>query len=264
MIPRSLAYRTDLIFAGFDGEVTDHGDHLAIRTPSNPTFYWGNFLLFDAPPRGGDFDRWRELFAREIGGPPVYGHQAFGIDTTENDTGAVQPFLDAGFSIQHNGVLATHHPPTPPHAAADVEIRPFRCAEDWAQLVENQVLCRDGGYTPDQTRMFSRRQAIRYQAMITSGMGQWYGAFVGDRLAADLGIFQKDRLGRYQAVQTHPDFRRRGIAGTLLCAAAADAFTRHNLETLVIVSEAGTEADRLYRAVGFEPTEQQMGLIKRP
>jgi hypothetical protein len=43
---KSLGYRTDLIFPTFDGEIIDRGDYLVIRTPKNPTFYWGNFLLF--------------------------------------------------------------------------------------------------------------------------------------------------------------------------------------------------------------------------
>lgn len=42
---RSLGYHTDLMFPRFDGLVVDCGDYLAVRTPSNPRFYWGNFLL---------------------------------------------------------------------------------------------------------------------------------------------------------------------------------------------------------------------------
>ena len=63
---RSLAYRTDLIFPTFDGEIFDRGNYLVIRTPSNPTFYWGNFLLFDQPPSKGDYSRWQEKFVEEI------------------------------------------------------------------------------------------------------------------------------------------------------------------------------------------------------
>ena len=47
---QSLGYRTDLFFPRFDGEVTDRGDYIVIRTPSNPTYHWGNFLLFNQPP----------------------------------------------------------------------------------------------------------------------------------------------------------------------------------------------------------------------
>src|SRR5215470_5926613 len=43
---RSLGYRTDLAILALEGsQVTDHGDHLVIRTPGNPDYWWGNFLL---------------------------------------------------------------------------------------------------------------------------------------------------------------------------------------------------------------------------
>jgi hypothetical protein len=32
MTPRSLAWRTDLIFTRFDGEIVDRGDCLVVRT----------------------------------------------------------------------------------------------------------------------------------------------------------------------------------------------------------------------------------------
>lgn len=41
----SLGWRTDLIFARFDGQVTDCGKHVRVRTPANPTFWWGNLHL---------------------------------------------------------------------------------------------------------------------------------------------------------------------------------------------------------------------------
>jgi hypothetical protein len=43
---RSLGYRTDLFFPRFDGIIIDRGSYLVIRTPGNPHFYWGQFLLF--------------------------------------------------------------------------------------------------------------------------------------------------------------------------------------------------------------------------
>ena len=48
---RSLAFRTDLALLERGGtEVTDRGTHLVVRTPGNPTFYWGNFMLLSEPP----------------------------------------------------------------------------------------------------------------------------------------------------------------------------------------------------------------------
>ena len=64
---KSLGYRTDLIFPEFDGQIIDRGDYLVILTPTNPTFYWGNFLIFPKPPVEGDLDKWKAMFTEEIG-----------------------------------------------------------------------------------------------------------------------------------------------------------------------------------------------------
>ena len=49
----SAGWRTDLIFARFDGELIERPDCLVVRTPANPSFWWGNFLLFDHAPKAG-------------------------------------------------------------------------------------------------------------------------------------------------------------------------------------------------------------------
>ena len=67
---KSLGYQTDLIFPAFEGEIADRGDYVVVRTPSNPTFYWGNFLLFSNPPGQGDFVKWRlfDVSVRDVDG----------------------------------------------------------------------------------------------------------------------------------------------------------------------------------------------------
>ncbi len=101
----SLGYRTDLIFPTFEGDVSDRGDYMVIRTPANPTFYFGNFLLFDKPPSEGDLAKWQELFAEEIGKPPHVQHKAFGWDTTKHDSDVIQPFLESGYHLEESVVL---------------------------------------------------------------------------------------------------------------------------------------------------------------
>ena len=77
----SLGWRTELIFHRFDGEVVARDDCLLVRTPASPTFYWGNFLLFDRPPREGDAAAWLAAFEAEIASrQPESRHLAFGID----------------------------------------------------------------------------------------------------------------------------------------------------------------------------------------
>src|SRR5215469_14471062 len=63
---RSLGYRTDLMIRVLEGsQVEDHGDYLVIRSPRNPTYWWGNFLLL-AAPKPGQARRWLAAFRSEF------------------------------------------------------------------------------------------------------------------------------------------------------------------------------------------------------
>jgi GNAT superfamily N-acetyltransferase len=259
---RSLGYRTNLIFPAFDGVIIDRGDYLIIRTPSNPTFYWGNFLLFDHPPQEGDYLKWREVFANEIGKPPQVEHQAFGWDTTTNETGTIQPFRESGFLLEHSAVLTAQRDNLISKVSPEVTLRRLQSEDDWNQSIENQVICREPMFSESGYRIFRQRQVKRYRDMVSHGLGVWFGAFSGSWLVADLGLFCDRELGRYQSVQTHPDFRRQGIAGALVYNAALYALDHFNLETLVIVAETDSPAERLYQSIGFQITEHQLGIWK--
>ena len=50
---KSLGCRTDLIFPKFDGIITDRGDYLVVRSPLNPTFYWGQLPALRPPSAAG-------------------------------------------------------------------------------------------------------------------------------------------------------------------------------------------------------------------
>ncbi len=259
---KSLGYRTDLIFPGFDGEIIDRGAYLVVRTPSNPTFYWGNFLLFENPPAEGEYARWTELFAKEIGIPPATKHMTFGWDTIREEPGTDAPFLADGFRRTRSTVLTARSLHPPKHPGAEVAVRPLVSGDDWAQAVENQATTREPEFNEAGYRIFRERAMDRYRRMAAAGLGDWFGAFLRGKLVADLGIFHAGVVGRYQSVQTHPDYRRRGCAGTLVYEASRYAMEHHGLDTLVIVAETDSAAGRLYRSLGFEPTEFQAGLEK--
>jgi ribosomal protein S18 acetylase RimI-like enzyme len=257
---RSLGYRTDLIFPTFEGEIIDRGDYLVIRSPANPTFYWGNFLLFSRPPQEGDYEKWRDLFSREIGAPPETEHQTFGWDSPEGDEGVIGPFLQVGFRLNRYIVMTSTELQAPARPSDLISVRALKSGSDWEQAVDNQVVCREPEFGESEYRTFQSRQMDRYQKMAESGRGDWFGAFVGEQLVADLGIFHQDGLGRFQTVETHPDFRRQGIAGTLIFEAGRQAMAEYDLHSLVIVAEPDSGAARLYGSLGFQLVEKQIGL----
>ncbi|MBB6098055.1 RimJ/RimL family protein N-acetyltransferase [Deinobacterium chartae] len=258
----SLGYRTDLIFARFDGIVEDLGDAIRIRNPRNPDHYYGNLLVFDRPPRPGDLPEWEQRFAECIGVPPEVKHRLFGWDAPDGTTGEIDEFLEAGYTLDRSVVMTAErlHPPRRPNLEA--ELRPLRSDEDWALALENQIACREARWDEDSYRPFKERQMRRYREMAEAGRGAWFGAFLDGRVVADMGIFSDGELARYQAVGTHPDYRGRGLCGTLVHFVGEYARRELGVARLVIVADDHYFAKDIYRAVGFEPVEYQASLLR--
>ena len=74
-------------------QVEDRGDHLVIRTPHNPTFWWGNFLLLARPPGREETDAWLERFAAEF---PDARHVALGVDGIDGAVADLAGFTERG------------------------------------------------------------------------------------------------------------------------------------------------------------------------
>ena len=265
VLVRSLGFRTDLMIRRLAGaEITDEGDCLVVRTPANPGYYWGNYLLFAGPPAPGEADAWPARFAARF---PAARHLAFGIDGTAGETGAVDPLLAAGLGLEVERVL-TAAPGALARAgfpAPEAGVRPLAGDADWAQAV---LLSGEIDRGPDaaspQHREFLARRRTETRAMAESGRGAQWGAFVDGRLVAQLGIFSDGSgVARYRSVETHPQFRRRGLAGTLVVQAGRYAADRLAATRLVIVAETDGPAIGLYRSLGFGDAELQVTL-ERP
>ena len=260
----SLGWRTDLIFPRFDAHVIGRPDCVVVWTPQNPSFWWGNCLLFDHAPRPGDAARWLARFDDEIvARNPGTRHVAFGVDCAEPFV-LPDDFAAAGFELGAATVLTLRReqlraPRTPfaPGYRAEVIDLDARGAE----LVELQLASDEGRHPPaDAYRLFRRRQLQRYLALVQAGRGQWFAVVADDagtsRMVADCGLFTDAAagatLGRYQFVSTHPAWRRRGLCGALIHAVALYGFETLGLAELVIVADPDDVAIGVYESVGFQ------------
>ena len=258
----SLGWRTDLIFARFDGSVVDFGQHLRVLTPTNPTYWWGNFLLFRHAPGAGDLGRWMALFDEQIVAvQPASRHRAFGVDVPQRL--ALPPeFAAAGFALNEATVLTlTRDQLIGPRKAlpAGAEFRVLDLPRDGPAIVDKQVVVDDARHEPAGYRLFAQRQMDRYAAMQRDGLGHWFGLVVPVRgravLAASCGLFRDpardDGLGRFQYVSTHPAWRRRGLCTALVHATCRHGFEAMGLHTLVMVADPADVAIGVYESVGF-------------
>lgn len=257
---RSLGYRTDLIFHRFSGVVVDRGSYLVIRTPDNPTYRWGNFLLFDAPPAPIDRVRWEALFAKEIGIPPEVAHKVFGWDAADGREGEIAPFVAAGYRLETSVVMAAGTLSKPPNDNPALTVRQLGSDADFAEMLELHVLCRDPGEGEAGYRTFWGANVQGFRKIIAAGLGAWFGAFWGGTLVGSMGLFVEGELARYQAVVTHPAFRRRGVCRTLLFEVGRYGLENLGAKTLVIVADEAYFAKDIYASVGFKARERQVGL----
>ena len=99
----SLGFRTDLALLTATGSlVEDRGTHLVVRTPDNPTYFWGNFLLLaQAPVPGGE----REVVGAFHAEFPQAEHVSIGIDAADLTDDARAAFEDAGLTVEVATVL---------------------------------------------------------------------------------------------------------------------------------------------------------------
>lgn len=254
----SLTLVTDLLMAKLLGaSIEDHGDHLAVRSPANPDHWWGNFLVLAAAPDPHEIPHWMARFAELH---PGARHCAVAIDTAPPDYDP-SPWTAYGLKPGRTTAQvldrATLTPPPRPNTEA--VCRPLASEQDWLDLAQLQKDNR-GDFPLEEYSPFVDRSVAARRRLVEQGHGQWWGAFIDGQLRSSMGLFTDGTgLARYQHVDTHPDARRQGLAGTLVHASGAWGLTPTaegglGAERLVIVADTDDGAIRVYRSVGFRDT----------
>jgi ribosomal protein S18 acetylase RimI-like enzyme len=258
----SLGYRTDLALLELGGSVfEERPDCVVVRTPHNPTFWWGNFVLFPRPPSHDETDRCLEVFQREF---PDAQHVALGFDGIDGSVDDLADFSRAGLTPEASSVMTAGRVHEPARPNRDAEYRTLESDDDWAQQVELHVACRDDDQEEASHRVFSTAKATTARTLVAKGHGAWFGAFVDGQLRSSMGLFRASPgLARFQSVETFPNARGHGLAGTLVHYVSQYGFDRLGAHTLVMVADPTYLAIRIYRSVGFATTENQLQVERR-
>jgi ribosomal protein S18 acetylase RimI-like enzyme len=255
----SLGYRTDLKLIELAGsELTDRGEYVVVRTPANPSYWWGNYLLFRTPFAAGQVAARLELFRSEF---PAAKHVALGIDNIDGQVGAEEELAAAGFGIERYTVMTATDVIAPARPNEAAQYRFLASDDDWEQLTALNLATADQEVDASYEE-FNRRKIEAARGLVESGQAVWFGAFEGERLLASLGLVPDGQgAARFQSVQTHPDARGKGLASTLVYRASTYGLGELGAKTLVMVADPDYLAIRIYRALGFTDTETQTQLL---
>jgi GNAT superfamily N-acetyltransferase len=252
-------WTTDLAILEHTGSLVErHEQHLVVRTPANPDFHWGNFLLVTDEEVVDDVDRWVTAFGAAF---PEATWVAIGLPRMP---GAPERWLAHGVELELEDVLSTR---TLPHRTPLPDGYTVRrlTGPDWDQDLSRAVA--DNDRTREESASsflrFAQGQLRARQDLSARDLGAWFGAFADGTLVADLGIVRCGATARYQDVTTDEPHRGRGLASHLLGVAAQWA-ADGGCEQWVIVTGATNPAGRVYRALGFSPDTATVQAYRRP
>jgi GNAT superfamily N-acetyltransferase len=255
----SLGFRTDLALLTASGSVVeDRGTHLVVRSPDNPSYFWGNFvLLAQAPVLGGE----KEVVGAFHSEFPQADHVSIGIDSADLTDESRAAFEAAGLVVDVATVLSAGRVNLP--RKVEAEVRAVESDEDWEGRARlSQQLYPN---TSEDTFMtYARQKNAQERRLVEAGRGRRFGAFVDGTLVSTAGCFvTEDGVARYQSVETHPDHRRKGLAAAVVHAAGQHALDHLDVRRLVIVADTDGEAIGIYRRLGFNDLERQLMMEKR-
>jgi len=247
---QSLGMATEAMFAAFDGAVIDRGDYVVVSTPKNPTFFWGNHLIFPEAPRPSDLEPWTKIFEREL---PNCAHRAFMCDRTDGEGFDYEPLRAHGFIPDPSCIMRLDADPKGPSAEiVSLDKPPF-------DLLDACFTNGREGY-----RRFLAIQIDRYAAMIALGLGRWFAVMHEGSPIATCGIFSHPLpCWRFQLVAVHPDHRRRGHAASLVAAVCLRA-RRIRTAPIILGCVPETAAQRIYARLGFAPIEHTIAIVRPP
>ena len=255
---RSLTMRSELLTLSGISELTQHDGYVAQSTPSEPDFWMGNQLILSDLHRSVS-----DVFALFEQHFPNATHRSVVWDMPNAVKADIAATNDTDCTIEGFEAMTLHGVLADATLPEGLVIRPVVSEADWASAEGLMAeIGAEEGRDPVTHGPYLKRRIAGRRAQIAKGLGQWFAAFYGDEVVAQMGMFHDQQVARYQSVETKATHRRCGICSALLRHAALWALGRAPDATVVIVAEDGSDAGRLYKKMGFAHAETLYGVVR--
>jgi GNAT superfamily N-acetyltransferase len=233
-------------------------DHFVIRSPHNPDYHWGNFILVTNNSLVNDSDRWLQTFSDAF---PEVTWIAIGLPQYPE---FAENWITPGIEIERLDVLKALEQPACPQISSGYISRVLE-GTDWDLLLAREISenKKSGEHDAESFERYIGKAIEGFKELCAKGLAAWFGVFYGSELVADLGIVLCGKTARYQSVQTDEKHRRNGLASHLL-GKAAEWAGQKGATAWVIVTESTNDAGRIYRKAGFKLDLETVTVYKSP
>ncbi|MDQ3021979.1 MAG: GNAT family N-acetyltransferase [Bacteroidota bacterium] len=253
----SLAYKTDLVQVRHEGIVDNCEDYYVIRTPSRKNYFWGNYILIKKNEKSIDVRKWINIYKKEFSNNNPY-FLTFGLDAKKVSNEIVIEFQKHGFTLKKAEVLSCSSLKKPEVPKAEITFREIINNEDWDGWVEVHM---------DESWQFSKETQYGFQLqhlenikkLVMNNFMRRFGAYINNKMVGELGIFSDLGIGRFNLVSTHQDYRNLRICSNLIYYTGNKTFNENAASQLIIVADDDYFAKNIYKKLGFEVVEEQIG-----
>jgi hypothetical protein len=263
------ATSTDLTVLPISAQVLEYDDHIVVRCPLHPDFWFGNYITLDEAPAVGDLKHWQRLWSKAFG--DIFGVQKMVLQWEEPAGPDVGPeiarkydslltygFLECSFGL----VLDVQRRERPADAHQLGESRPVADKNEWQAVT--QLMIDELANTEGEADLL-RWRVHEYRRLVELGRGRWWAMWDQQQIPLGAaGVIWHGTQSRFQEVVTRASVRCMGIC-THLCQTVIE----HRLaiapeHRMVVVAEVGSGAERLYRRLGFAAASVQWSLVCDP
>lgn len=248
---KSLGAQTNFLMDSFLADTLEKDDYFVIKTPKRPNYFWGNYILMKEPPYLGCFQKWIELYEREIGSRENLGFCSITFDYDDRKPFDTSDFKENQFRVGIDKILIAEKVIKPRKINENLVIKEYDLENHLKDYVEVHF-DPDWVYGSETDQLeFVSAQGEEFASLIKMGSAKRFGAFLNDKLIADLGIYWDDNVVRFNSISTHSLYRRQGACSTLVYQVSKSLLEKWPHKFLVMQADEDYHAAAIYESIGF-------------
>ena len=246
---------------------------IVYKTKTRPDYWFGNYIVSSIPVTSESLpeirSKWQKEFAQEAGILWQIVEWEIPFDEEMPDVSKVAIALNAEIDIRivriaMRGEFQFQLSRT--ELVADIKLIKVKNEVQYENALKIALADHQAAPVSEATFDFIQWRLEQRRQSATLGNGDWWLLMNQGMPVASCGLFfDPDGLkGRFREVTTHPEWRGRGFATTLVGMLAQNFLTQGQVQKIIIVSEPNSIADRIYSKLGFKAVSYQIALITDP